>query len=147
MIQITKVVEWDMGHRVPNHKSKCRNLHGHRYRMELTLAGDLNQQSGASSEGMVLDFSDVKRHMMERVHDVLDHSFMFHEEDELLVHLFEEHATDGGFRYISVPFIPTAENLAKWCFDQLEGCFPPAIQIVRIRIYETPNSWADYLPD
>jgi 6-pyruvoyltetrahydropterin/6-carboxytetrahydropterin synthase len=41
MTEVTKIVEWDMGHRVPNHKSKCRNPHGHRYRLEVTIGGPL----------------------------------------------------------------------------------------------------------
>ncbi len=147
MIEVTKIVEWDMGHRVPNHKSKCRNLHGHRYRLELTVSGDIDETEGASSEGMVLDFGDVKRVMMERVHDVLDHGFMFYEKDELLDHLFREHAPDGGFNHLAVPFIPTAENIAVWCYRQLRDAFPPGIHIAKVRIYETPNSWADYRPE
>ena len=146
MIQITKNVEWDMGHRVPNHKSKCRNPHGHRYRLELTLAGDLIDTPGHSSEGMVFDFGDVKRVMTERVHDVVDHGFMLYDGDEQLKQFFEA-TKDEGFRYLVVPFIPTAENIAKWCHDQLADQFPEGVCIVNCRIFETPNSWADYKPE
>ena len=59
-MQITTRLEFDAGHRIPNHKSQCRNLHGHRYAIEITLSGDIIQQEGASENGMVMDFSDVK---------------------------------------------------------------------------------------
>lgn len=146
MIQVTKVVEWDMGHRVPNHRSKCRNPHGHRYRLELTVAGDLVQEPGASSEGMVFDFGDIKQLMMQHVHDVVDHGFMVYEGDRIL-RAFFDHNAEQSFRVLVVPFIPTAENIARWCYEQLRGRFPPGVQIVLARVYETPNSWADCRPD
>ena len=145
MIQVTKIIEWDMGHRVPNHKSKCRNPHGHRYRLELTVGGPLINKAGDSSEGMVFDFGDIKKYMMKNVHDVLDHGFMVYHEDRILVDFFEQHPQEG-FRFIKVPFIPTAEEIARWCYEQLRACFPPGIQITNVRIFETPNSWADYVP-
>jgi 6-pyruvoyltetrahydropterin/6-carboxytetrahydropterin synthase len=146
MLEITKIVEWDMGHRVPNHKSKCRNPHGHRYRLELTVGGSLVEVTGDSSEGMVLDFGDIKKHMMEVVHDVLDHGFMVYEHDPLLTAFFEEHC-DEDFRFIKVPFIPTAENITVWCYDQLRPRFGDDLRIVNVRVFETPNSWADYRPE
>ena len=59
-MQITTRLEFDAGHRIPNHKSQCRNLHGHRYALEITLSGDIIHQKKASEDGMVMDFSDVK---------------------------------------------------------------------------------------
>lgn len=146
MIQITKVIEWDMGHRVPNHKSKCRNPHGHRYRLELTVAGPVGATSGDSAEGMVLDFGDVKSLMMSRIHDALDHGFMVHAGDSVLRPLFED-LQRQGFKVIVTPFVPTAENLAAWCYEQLAPCFPAGLRIAQVRLYETPNSWADFVPE
>ena len=57
--RIRRWVETDTGHRVPNHKSKCRHMHGHRYRWEAELEGDVVTQGGVSEEGMLMDFSDV----------------------------------------------------------------------------------------
>ena len=142
MIHITKSIEWDMGHRVPNHKSKCRNPHGHRYRMELSLSGLVNRNAGASSEGMVIDFGDIKRIMMNQIHDVLDHGFMVYEKDQLLLSFFETNAEEQ-FKMIKVPFIPTVENISQWCYQQLNLCLPNDISIYNVRLYETPNSWAD----
>ena len=74
---ITKIRRWietDTGHRVPNHKSKCRNIHGHRYRWEVELEGTTVTDKGTSDEGMLMDFSDVKSILMEYIHDVVDHA-------------------------------------------------------------------------
>ena len=69
---IRRYVETDTGHRVPNHKSKCRHLHGHRYRFEAEIEGDVVTVTGVSDEGMLMDFSDISRVLMEHVHDVID---------------------------------------------------------------------------
>jgi 6-pyruvoyltetrahydropterin/6-carboxytetrahydropterin synthase len=57
---ITSRMEFDAGHRIPNHKSTCRNLHGHRYAIEVSLSGEIIQQEDQSDYGMVLDFKDAK---------------------------------------------------------------------------------------
>lgn len=145
MIEVTKVIEWDMGHRVPNHKSKCRNPHGHRYRLELTVGGDLEASAGNSSEGMVFDFGDIKKLMTQHVHDVIDHGFMIYEGDTIMRSFFSN-CHDDEFCVLVVPFIPTAENISAWCYQQLRPHFPDSIEIVNVRVFETPNSWADYKP-
>ncbi|RMD74012.1 MAG: 6-carboxytetrahydropterin synthase [Lentisphaerae bacterium] len=144
MVEITRIIEWDMGHRVPNHFSKCRNPHGHRYRMEVTVRGRLDRREGASTQGMVWDFGLLKKIMMERVHDILDHGFMVWEKDELLCDFFQGPAAE--FRHLIVPFVPTAENIAFWAYHQIAPHLPQEIVLVRVRIFETPNSWADYIP-
>ena len=87
---IRRYVETDTGHRVPNHKSKCSHLHGHRYRFEAEIEGDIVDVEGASEEGMLIDFSDVSSILEKYVHDVIDHAFVMYENDELLVRMFEQ---------------------------------------------------------
>ena len=60
MLTITRKLEFDAGHRIPDHKSQCRNLHGHRYVLEITLVGNVIDQEGNSDNGMIMDFSEVK---------------------------------------------------------------------------------------
>lgn len=148
---ITKIIEWDMGHRIPNHKSVCRNLHGHRYKLKVLLKGDLQEVTGASDEGMVLDFGDIKKILTKEVHDYCDHSFMYSSSDKLLEKIFEQ---NQSFRSIVVDFIPTAENIAFWAFDKLfqklEVAYGNRLQLHQIELWETPTSSAvitieDYL--
>ena len=82
-MKILKQIEWDMGHRVMNHVSKCRNLHGHRYKAEICLEGNLIDINGDSSEGMVMDFEAIKRIAVEYIQDILDHGFMIWEKGEV----------------------------------------------------------------
>ena len=80
--RIRRYVETDTGHRVPNHKSKCRHFHGHRYRFEAEIEGDIVDQEGVSEEGMLMDFSDVSQILTVYIHDVVDHAFVVYEGDE-----------------------------------------------------------------
>ena len=147
--RIRRWVETDTGHRVPNHKSKCRHMHGHRYRWEVELEGDVVTQEGVSEEGMLMDFSDVSTILNQYVHDVVDHAFIVYEGDTealtALSQMGDEHRT------LIVPFIPTAENLAKWAFEQVEprisSFFGNSLKLHAFHVRETPKSWASWYPD
>ena len=158
--EIAKTVEFDAGHRVPNHNSKCRNPHGHRYSVEVSLEGYLVDTSGASDEGMVADFGDLKRIMMDKIHDPLDHGFIVHVDDSDLLTRFGYYRDRGArvvawhrhhdapdWKVIIFPYIPTAENLAKWCFEQLRTPINDAfgrydLRIKNVSVWETPTSVA-----
>ncbi len=149
---VTKIRRWvetDTGHRVPNHKSKCRHMHGHRYRWEAELEGEVVTQGGASEEGMLMDFSDVSAILNEYIHDVIDHAFIVYEGDKealvALSHMGDEHRT------MIVPFIPTAENLAQWAYEQVEphisSSYGNSLKLHSIHVRETPKSWASWYPE
>ena len=59
-MRITRRLEFDAGHRIPDHASQCRHLHGHRYALEITLSGVTINRDGSPVNGMVMDFSQVK---------------------------------------------------------------------------------------
>jgi 6-pyruvoyltetrahydropterin/6-carboxytetrahydropterin synthase len=123
-------------------------MHGHRYRFEAEIEGDTVQKHGVSEEGMLMDFSDVSSILMEHVHDVIDHAFVVYEGDELgreaCKLMGPEHRT------VVVPFIPTAENLAKWAFEQVEphitSSYGNALKLVAMHVRETPKSTASWIP-
>ena len=59
-MRITRRLEFDAGHRIPNHASQCRHLHGHRYAIEVTVSGEIVAAEGDSEQGMVADFAGIK---------------------------------------------------------------------------------------
>jgi 6-pyruvoyltetrahydropterin/6-carboxytetrahydropterin synthase len=143
-MQITTRLEFDAGHRIPHHKSQCRNLHGHRYALEITLSGDIIQTESASENGMVMDFSDVKRIAREYVADIWDHAFLVYEHDHVVkdfLSALPDHKT------VVFKKVPTAENMAAEAFrilkSQYHDTFGNHLKLERVRLYETPNSWAD----
>lgn len=145
-MQITRRLEFDAGHRIPNHSSQCRHLHGHRYAIEITLTGDIINQEGASDEGMVMDFADVKRIAKEQVVDAWDHAFLVYCKDETVLSFLN---SLPGHKTVILDVVPTAENLARVAFKLLDPAYRDTynthLTLQRVRLYETPNNWADCL--
>ena len=145
--RIRRWVETDTGHRVPNHKSKCRNMHGHRYRWEVELEGDVVSQAGTSEEGMLMDFSDISAILEKYIHDVVDHAFIVYEGDTEAVDAL---SSIEGQKTLEVSFVPTAENLAKWAFEQvnphIKTAYGNRIRLHAFHVRETPKSWASWSP-
>jgi 6-pyruvoyltetrahydropterin/6-carboxytetrahydropterin synthase len=143
-MQITTRLEFDAGHRIPSHKSQCRNLHGHRYAIEITLSGDIIHQEGASDDGMVMDFSDVKAIARQAVVDVWDHAFLVYKGDHQVLEFL---TSLPNHKTVVMDSIPTAENMAAAAFRVLEALYRDTygthLKLERVRLYETPNSWAD----
>jgi 6-pyruvoyltetrahydropterin/6-carboxytetrahydropterin synthase len=110
--------------------------------LEVTVRGELSDISGASDEGMVYDFGDLKALLHAQIGARLDHVCMYYEHDELLLNFFEGNAKE--LVAIKVPFIPTAENIVHWCYQQLVGHLPAPLEISRCKLYETPNSWVEF---
>lgn len=145
-MQITRRLEFDAGHRIPNHASQCRHLHGHRYAIEITLSGDIIATEGLSEQGMVMDYSEVKRIAKEKLVDGWDHAFLVYRNDREVLD-FLNSLKDHKTVVLDVP--PTAENLAMLAFRRLDSAYRDIygnhLRLERVRIYETPNNWADSL--
>lgn len=144
MLTITRKLEFDAGHRIPDHKSQCRNLHGHRYTLEITLAGEVIDQDGQSDNGMIMDFSDIKALAKEHLVDVWDHAFLVYEKD-VAVKQFLESLPDH--KTVVLNRIPTVENLARIAFDILKQVYRDrygtGLTLNKIKLHETPNCWAE----
>lgn len=143
-MRITRRLEFDAGHRIPNHSSHCRHLHGHRYALEVTLSGEPISLRGDTQEGMVMDFSMVKAIAQREVVDAWDHAFLVWRHDEPVMAFLR---TLPGHRTVVFDAPPTAEHLAAAAFQLLEPCYRDEYQnrlrLERVRLYETPNCWAD----
>lgn len=143
-MQITRRLEFDAGHRIPHHHSQCRHLHGHRYALEVTLSGEVLHADGNTNDGMVMDFSEVKSIAKTHVVDKWDHAFLACRGDTVVVEFL---ATLPGHKTVLLDVVPTAENLAQIAFDTLSPLYRDSygnhLRLERVRIYETPNCWAD----
>ncbi|WP_263768653.1 6-carboxytetrahydropterin synthase QueD [Propionivibrio soli] len=141
---ITRRLEFDAGHRIPDHRSQCRHLHGHRYAIEITLSGNIIAQPGDPANGMVMDFSEIKTLARRHLVDLWDHAFLAYEGDNAVVDFLN---TLPGHKTVVLDCIPTAENLVERAFAILDGVYKDtygnALRLERVRLYETPNCWAD----
>jgi len=145
---ITRRLEFDAGHRIPDHASQCRHLHGHRYAIEITLAGEVIDKAGDAANGMVMDFSEVKTLAKQHVVDAWDHAFLVFSGDRPVVEFLQ---SLPGHKTVILDRIPTAENLARLAFQLLDTAYRDTygnqLRLHRVRLYETPNCWADALRD
>jgi 6-pyruvoyltetrahydropterin/6-carboxytetrahydropterin synthase len=137
MTTITRRLEADIGHRLLKHEGKCRNLHGHRYVFEVTVAGKLDVV------GRVIDFSVVKEIVGGWIDEYWDHGFIGQEGDPLL-----QVCRDLNLKHFELRCPPTAENLAQHVFaistNFLSG---RALRVMKVVCRETPNGRAEYVLD
>lgn len=143
---ITRKLEFDAGHRISTHNSQCRHLHGHRYVIEITLSGNIISDEGVVEQGMIMDFSEVKRIAKTVLVDQWDHAFLVYSGDIVVLQFLQsipEHKT------VVLDVQPTAENLAVIAFGILDEAYHDIydnyLQLEQVRLYETPNCWADAL--
>lgn len=148
MLTITRKLEFDAGHRIPDHKSQCRNLHGHRYTLEITLVGQVIEQEGNSDNGMIMDFSDVKTLAKQHLVDVWDHAFLVYAKDAPVRDFL---ASLPGHKTVVIDCIPTVENLARTAFAILKAAytdrFGTGLRLHKLVLHETPNCWAEISED
>jgi len=149
----TRKIEIDAAHRVPDHGSKCFNLHGHRYVIEATVVGDV--QPEGEQTGMVMDFGFLKKLMTRVIYDPCDHGTIFYVNDPMLKQCSYKEAKNEGWKIFTMDYVPTAENLAFVWGNMLNEAFIlwwkdhgnknfSAPHLARLRVYETPNCWADF---
>lgn len=131
---ITKEIQFDAGHRVPLHESKCQHPHGHRYRVIAEVHG------GVPNDGMVLDFGILKTLMMREIHDPFDHGMILQDTDTDLIQFLDRQ----GWRVQTMPVAPTAENLAALFFERLVYDLRPDFDLRSVTVWETPTSSATY---
>ena len=143
-MQVTRRLEFDAGHRIPDHHSQCRHLHGHRYAIEVTLSGEVIRSESGSMNGMVMDFSEIKSLAKQHLVDAWDHAFLAFRGDAPVVAFL---STLADHKTVLLDLVPTVENLAAIAFARLDAVYLDQygnqLRLERIRLYETPNCWAD----
>jgi 6-pyruvoyltetrahydropterin/6-carboxytetrahydropterin synthase len=166
--EITREIGIDMGHRVTNHGSKCKNIHGHRYRIVAHCEGMKTQEEGNGNpqEGMLVDFGFLKDEMMRFIDGMCDHGITLWRQDPLVVATLTNEqleAVDDSIhkagqalilrqefwgKICVVPFVPTAENLAKWFYKLLKNRVwersSGYASLYAVTVWETPNCSAVY---
>jgi len=152
-IEISKEIEFDAGHRVSTHASKCKNPHGHRYKIRVTCGGRIIDNPTRADHGMLIDFGNLKGIMNRKIHDVLDHGFVVWQDDTWMIESLKNQVPGGtgwklDWNVIVFPTMPTAENIAVWAWQQIEADieaeFGDDLCIQEVAVWETPTSVAYY---
>ena len=135
MTTVTKTVKFDAAHILTNHQGLCKNLHGHTYRVDISVT----QPEGDESD-MVIDFKDLKTIATETICDRFDHAFIYNTEsvgEREIAAVVEK----NGMRTVAIPFRSTAENLARLFYDDLK---PRIAGLSLVKVWETADSCAEY---
>lgn len=140
-VRVTKKFTFDMAHALYGYDGPCKNIHGHTYHLSVTLMGAPIMDSGDVKLGMVIDFGDLKKIVKKHIIDIYDHALVLNEQapyskSEVIANEFE--------KVILVPFQPTCENLLLHFVTSIRNLFPAQIQLMSIRLDETPTSFAEW---
>lgn len=147
-VNVTKEITFDCAHMLSGHESLCKNLHGHTYKVQITVSGTLITEG--SSKGMVIDFKHLKRAIQEIIVNQFDHATIIsapgyrNEAEEELLKWLQKH----NMRHFIMPTRTTAENMAGYFESAIinhltEELGLDNIDFVTARVYETPTSFAE----
>lgn len=136
MLTVSKQCQFDAAHVLTNHAGQCKNLHGHTYRVIVQVADT------SDGNDMVIDFKDLKQVMRVTILDRFDHAFIFDQSSASECEIAAV-ITKHGMKSVGLPFRSTAENLARHFFRELEG----RVNVVSVKVYETPESCAEFRED
>ena len=139
-IRITKEFSFDAAHILPHYDGKCRNIHGHTYKLQVTVLGTPCTDENSPKCGMVLDFSLFKTAIKEPIIDAFDHALIVPQNSHL--ENLKNIQQDGKF--IELPFQPTCENMILYFVRIIQKYIPKDVELFSVRLYETPTSFAEW---
>ena len=141
-IRITKQFSFETAHALYGYDGKCRNLHGHSYKLSVTVMGTPIADTSHVKLGMVIDFGDLKKIVKEDIEDVFDHATVFNKNTphvELAGELEQR-----GHDVILVDYQPTTENMILDFAERIKKKLPNTIELHSLRLQETETSYAEW---
>jgi 6-pyruvoyltetrahydropterin/6-carboxytetrahydropterin synthase len=142
LIRITKQFSFETGHALYGYDGKCRNVHGHSYKLSVTVIGEPIADSSHVKFGMVIDFSDLKKIVKEEIVDVFDHATVFNKNTPH-VELAKE-LSDRGHCVLLVDYQPTSEMMVIDFAEKIKQRLPKQTQLFSLRLQETATSYAEW---
>jgi 6-pyruvoyltetrahydropterin/6-carboxytetrahydropterin synthase len=141
LIRVTKEFPFEMAHVLWNYDGPCKNVHGHSYRLFVTLSGIPPDDADNPKNGMVIDFSDLKNIVKKQIVDIFDHSVVLSnkidkEKTEILSRMFGN--------TVQVSYQPTCENLVADFADRIAPHLPSRVKLHSLKLYETATSFAEW---
>ncbi|GLB53470.1 6-carboxytetrahydropterin synthase QueD [Neptunitalea chrysea] len=142
-IRITKQFSFETGHALYGYDGKCKNVHGHSYKLSVTVIGTPISDTTNAKCGMVIDFGDLKKIVTEEIVDVFDHATVFNKNTPH-VELAEELAK-RGHNVLLVDYQPTSEMMVIDFAKKIKSRLPKNIKLFALRLQETDSSYAEWV--
>jgi len=147
VITVTKEFAFDMAHMLAEHDGLCKNIHGHTYKLLITLSRGSGLIDDGPAEGMIMDFKQLKELVGEKIVAPFDHALMVNVNSKSLLEqklydLFRNHADLQKVYWVD--YRPTAENMADHIFEKAGFLLRRfGVNVERVRLYETPTSYVE----
>ncbi|MAO08270.1 MAG: 6-carboxytetrahydropterin synthase QueD [Alteromonas sp.] len=141
-IRITKMFSFETGHALYGYDGKCRNVHGHSYKLSVTVIGSPIADSNHVKFGMVIDFGDLKKIVKEEIVDVFDHATVFNKNTPH-VELAKE-LESRGHNVLLVDYQPTSEMMVIDFAEKIKARLPQNIALHSLKLQETESSYAQW---
>ena len=141
-IRITKKFSFETGHALYGYDGKCRNVHGHSYKLSVTVIGHPISDSSHVKFGMVIDFGDLKKIVKEEIVNVFDHATVFNRNTPH-IELAKE-LEDRGHNVLLVDYQPTSEMMIIDFAKKIKSRFPDNIKLYSLKLRETESSFAEW---
>lgn len=141
-IRITKQFDFETGHAIYGYDGKCKNIHGHSFKLAVTVIGEPISDNSQAKYGMVIDFSDLKKIVKEEIVDVFDHATIFNKNTPHLA--LAEHLKELDHNIILVDYQPTCEMMITDFAAKIKKRMPKNIQLFSLRLQETASSFAEW---
>ena len=139
IIRLTKRFSFEMAHALFNYDGKCRNIHGHSYKLYVTIIGSVKNDESSPKDGMVCDFSILKEIVKKEIINVFDHALILNKRDA------EKHnLTETNPRTILFSLQPTCENIMIHFKNLIVKKLPHDISLINIKLYETEDSFSEW---
>ena len=139
MIRITKEFKFEMAHALHGYDGLCKNIHGHSYRLWVTIKGEVRNENGHVKDGMVIDFAELKEIVKPEIIDKYDHS--------LVLNANSPHASidlSAFEKVFYLPYQPTSENLVMDFATIIQSKIPKRITLCKVVLSETASSFAEW---
>ncbi|MFY8110407.1 MAG: 6-pyruvoyl trahydropterin synthase family protein [Flavobacterium sp.] len=141
-IRITKKFSFETGHALYGYDGKCKNVHGHSYKLSVTVIGCPIIDRSNVKLGMVIDFTDLKKIVKEEVVDQFDHATVF---NQTTPHIeLAKELKDRGHHVILVDYQPTSENMIVDFAERIKSRLPEGINLFSLKLQETESSFAEW---
>jgi 6-pyruvoyltetrahydropterin/6-carboxytetrahydropterin synthase len=141
-IRVTKKFSFETGHALYGYDGKCRNVHGHSYKLSVTVIGSPISDTSHVKHGMVIDFGDLKKIVKEEIVDVFDHATVFNKNTPH-VELAKE-LSDRGHNVLLVNYQPTSEMMVVDFAEKIKDRLPASIKLHSLRLQETDSCYASW---
>ena len=141
-IRITKQFSFETGHALFGYDGKCRNVHGHSYKLSVTVIGNPISDNSNVKFGMVIDFSDLKKIVKEEIVEVFDHATVFNKNTPH-VELAKE-LESRGHNVLLVNYQPTSEMMVIDFSKKIKNRLPQNIKLHSLKLQETETSFAEW---